>query len=39
MVRIATVKDAEQLGILNDEFNGKGDTTIDNIRNSIENII
>lgn len=37
MVRIATVKDAEQLGVLNDEFNGKDETTIDNIRNSIVN--
>ncbi|MDE6639576.1 MAG: GNAT family N-acetyltransferase [Acetatifactor sp.] len=37
MVRIANVRDAEQLGILNDEFNGKGETTIDNIRNSIVN--
>lgn len=37
MVRIATVRDAEQLGILNNEFNGKDETTIDNIRNSIIN--
>lgn len=37
MVRIATVKDAGQLGVLNDEFNGKDETTIDNIRNSIVN--
>ena len=37
MVRIATVKDAEQLGVLNEEFNGKDETTIDNIRNSIVN--
>lgn len=37
MVRIATVIDAEQLGVLNDEFNGKDETTIDNIRNSIVN--
>lgn len=37
MVRIATVRDAEQLGILNDEINGKDETTIDNIRNSIVN--
>lgn len=35
MVRLATGKDAEQLGILNDAFNGKGKTTIDDIRNSI----
>ena len=37
MVRVATVRDAEQLSILNDEFNGKEQTTIDNIRNSIAN--
>ena len=37
MVRIAAVRDAEQLGVLNDEFNGKGETTIDNIRTSIAN--
>lgn len=35
MVRIATVRDAEQLSSLNDEFNGKGETTVDNIRNSL----
>ena len=35
MVRIATVTDAEQLSFLNDEFNGKGETTIENIKNSI----
>ena len=37
MVRLATVRDAEQLGVLNEEFNGKDETTIDHIRNSIEN--
>ncbi len=37
MVRIATVNDAEQLSILNDEFNGEGETSIDNIRNSLMN--
>lgn len=37
MVRKATISDAEQLGVLNDEFNGKGETTIDNIRNSLMN--
>lgn len=37
MVRIATVRDAEQLSILNDEFNGKDEATIENIRNSIAN--
>lgn len=35
MVRTATVKDAEQLSILNDEFNGKGETTVDNVRTSL----
>ena len=35
MVRTATVNDAEQLSVLNDEFNGKGETTVDNIRNSL----
>lgn len=37
MVRIATVNDAEQLSILNNEFNGEGETSIDNIRNSLMN--
>ena len=37
MVRKATVQDAEQLAILNDEFNGAGETTLDNIRNSLMN--
>lgn len=37
MVRIATVNDAEQLNILNNEFNGEGETSIDNIRNSLMN--
>lgn len=36
MVRIATVIDAEQLSVLNDEFNGEGETTIENIRNSLQ---
>ena len=35
MIRIATVNDAEQLNILNNEFNGEGDTGIANIRNSL----
>ena len=35
MVRIATVNDAEQLKILNNEFNGEGETSIDNIRNPL----
>ena len=37
MVRIATANDAEQLNILNNEFNGEGETSIDNIRNSLTN--
>ena len=37
MVRIATESDAEQLNNLNDEFNGKGETTIENIRKSLLN--
>lgn len=35
MVKIATVNDAEQLNILNNEFNGEGETSIANIRNSL----
>lgn len=35
MVRIATIDDAVQLGVLNDEFNGEGETTIENIRKSL----
>ena len=35
MVRIATVQDAEQLEILNNEFNGEGETTLENIRASL----
>ena len=37
MVRIATVNDAEQLEILNIEFNGENETDIENIRNSLLN--
>ena len=37
MVRIATVQDAEQLEFLNHEFNGEGETTLDNIRSSLAN--
>lgn len=36
-VRIATVNDAEHLYLLNDEFNGRGETTIDNIKDSLLN--
>lgn len=35
MVRKATENDAEQLGALNEEFNGAGETTIDNVRKSL----
>ena len=35
MVRLATVNDAEQLYILNDEFNGKGETTFENIKDAL----
>ena len=37
MVRIATVQDAEQLEILNNEFNGEGETTLENIKSSLAN--
>lgn len=36
MVRLATKDDAEQLEILNNEFNGKGETTLEHIRVSLE---
>lgn len=32
MVRIAAEQDAAQLQKLNEEFNGEGETTLDNIR-------
>ena len=35
MVRIAMLQDAEQLEILNNEFNGEGETTLDNLRKSL----
>ena len=37
MVRIATVNDAEQLETLNNEFNGKGETKLASIRDSLLN--
>ena len=37
MVRIANENDAEQLNILNNEFNGEGETSLDHIRDSIRN--
>ncbi len=36
MVRIATEHDAEQLEILNIEFNGAGETSLENIRHSLK---
>lgn len=35
MVRTATVADAEQLNALNNEFNGEGETTLENIRDCL----
>ena len=35
MVRKAIENDAEQLGVLNEEFNGPGETTVENIRKSL----
>lgn len=35
MVRLATVTDAEQLNLLNKEFNGPGETTLVHIRASL----
>ena len=35
MVRKATANDAEQLNVLNNEFNGESETTIENIRKSL----
>ena len=37
MVRIATIQDAEQLETLNNEFNGEGETTLENIKSSLAN--
>ena len=35
MVRIAQAGDAQQLLALNDDFNGKGETTVESIRDSL----
>lgn len=35
MIHIATIQDAEQLEILNNEFNGAGETTLEHIRSSL----
>ena len=37
MIRKATADDAEQLSILNTEFNGDGETTLENIRDCLMN--
>ena len=37
MIRLATINDAEQLNILNEEFNGKGETSLENIKSSLLN--
>ena len=37
MIRIATVDDADQLELLNNEFNGQGNTSIERIRDSLLN--
>ena len=37
MVRVATVDDAAQLEILNSEFNGNGETSLENIKKSLLN--
>lgn len=37
MIRIAKIEDAEQLEELNNDFNGHGETTLENIKNSIKN--
>ncbi len=35
MIRLALAEDAEQLEILNNEFNGNGETTLENIKDSL----
>ena len=37
MIRTATLNDAEQLNILNIEFNGENEASIENIKNSLMN--
>ncbi|WP_404988814.1 GNAT family N-acetyltransferase [Clostridium culturomicium] len=37
MIRLATVNDAVQLDILNSEFNGKGEASLENIKESLLN--
>ena len=36
MVRLAVPADAEELEKLNNEFNGQGETTLENIRKALE---
>ncbi len=35
MTRLATYEDAEQLEVLNNEFNGEGETSLENIKSSL----
>ena len=35
MIRTVTINDADQLNDLNNEFNGKGETTIESIKNRL----
>jgi hypothetical protein len=37
MIRLATADDAEQLFLLNEQFNGKNETILDNIKESLSN--
>ncbi|MGN0534929.1 MAG: GNAT family N-acetyltransferase [Eubacterium sp.] len=37
MIRLASFDDAEQLLVLNEQFNGKGETTLEEIKNSLSN--
>lgn len=37
MIRLATVNDAEQLNLLNNDFNGNGETTLESIKDSLLN--
>lgn len=37
MIRLATVEDSEQLFCLNEKFNGKSETTLNNLKESLSN--
>lgn len=37
MIRLATADDAEQLFLLNEQFNGKNETILENIKESLSN--